>query len=172
MLLAAAFALGGCGSSDGGPPSKEVQASLAPPPIGKLHGNAADRAEAICRDDLEKVDVLARRLPEELANNRGPNAVTELLVTPGVRILNGEAKDLESLESAASPGFELFVGLFDPVIELAEQRVEAGNAGDTSRAHSLELLIAELQDEQSTIARRLGLKACAINFTEALGGRR
>jgi hypothetical protein len=43
-------------------------------------------------------------------------------------------------------------------------------ANDAPRSHELELIIDELGQEQSAIARSLGFKACALSFTDSLGG--
>ncbi len=70
-----------------------------------------------------------------------------------------------------SSQFNLYVGLFEPTIELAEQRLEAGRSGEPERGQALERLIAGLGDKQVSIAAELGLDACEISFTKALGGR-
>jgi hypothetical protein len=95
------------------------------------------------------------------------------LVRPGTKILDRESSRLRELNDTPESGpVEIFIGLFDAILALAEQRIEAGQAGELERAHSLELLIADLAEQQSAAARRAGLRACMVGFTQALGGQR
>lgn len=92
---------------------------------------------------------------------------------PGAEILSREADSLRNIEpQPTSRSLEVFLGLFDPILELARQRLQAGTSGDPEQARRLELMIASLEDEQSAAARQLGLDACSVEFTNALGGAR
>jgi hypothetical protein len=139
----------------------------------KLAPIQAAEAERVCGRAVDATRNLSRHLAQALAGNRRPDAVGSQLVAPGIRILNRESSQLEPIQAASSSvEFDAYVGLFQPIIELAEQRLEAGLNGEPERGQALERLIAGLTDEQVAIAKRLKLAACGIGFTEALGGRR
>jgi len=141
--------------------------------MANLSPERAARAEAICKRSVSEINLLGQRLADALAENPGGDAIGSDLVAPGIRILDRESSRLGGLQAESdSPHFDLFVGLFDPMIELAEQRLEAGRAAEPERGQTLERLIAGLSDEQVAIARHLGLDACSVGFTAALGGRR
>lgn len=131
----------------------------------------SERAEAICRDGLRETRVLGRGLPKVLASSDSPQkGITNGLVRPGTEILSREATKLRNLEPVPnSRALEVYLGLFEPIVELARQRLEAG-VGDPEQARKLELMITSLEDEQSAAARQFGLEACAVEFIRALGG--
>jgi hypothetical protein len=170
LLVSVAFLLTGCGSSDS-PTAKQSPAGFGEDFPVELAGELAARSETICMDARREIKGVARGLPQRISGASGPDAIGEALVAPGIRILKRESSRLAKLEAPSNPPrFETFIGLFDPIIELSEQRLEAGQAGDLSHAHSLELVIAGLTEEQAAIARGMKLKACGVDFTEALGG--
>lgn len=172
MLLLAVFLATGCGSSE----SSTTQVEGAAHPTAEtpsLNPGAAARAESICEESVRETTLLGRRLAQALAGSPSDDAIGSELVVPGIRILERELSRLERLEAAAdSSEFDVYVDLFDPIIELAEQRVEAGRTDEPERGQALERLIAGLVDEQVAIARKLELGACSVGFTEALGGQR
>lgn len=90
---------------------------------------------------------------------------------PGLQILIRESAQLRALRpSPQSATLETYLGLFDPIIELSRQRAEIDVRSSSNQVRSLELMIAELGQEQTKAARRFGLQKCALNFTQALGG--
>jgi hypothetical protein len=170
LLLLAIFFIAGCGSSDSSTTREEPVVKGDEPPA-RLDLRLAAQVEGVCRNTRVEIDGVSRRLAREIGNSSGPDAIGEALVAPGIRILRKEASQLEELPGVSgSPQLETYVGLFEPIIELAELRLEAGRAQEPERNRSLELLIAGLTEEQVTIARELGLDACSVGFTEALGG--
>jgi len=93
---------------------------------------------------------------------------TQELVKPAIPILERSARRLRALkQKATSVKFDSYVTLFDPIVSLARDRVRAGEAGDTGRAHTLELLLVELSTLQRSLAREAGLKTCDVDFIEA-----
>jgi hypothetical protein len=131
----------------------------------------ARRAEAICRRSVAAAQAVGRVLPEAVSRAASPQVgITTALVRPGVEILSREAAALRSLgPGPRSTALQTYLGLFEPIVELAHQRLQAGLASEFERARELEVLIAGLADEQSTAARRYGFHACSIEFTRALG---
>jgi hypothetical protein len=67
---------------------------------------------------------------------------------------------------AASVKFESYVALFDPIVSVVRDRVQAGETGDSTRAHELELLLVDLSKLQRSLAREAGLKTCDVDFIE------
>jgi hypothetical protein len=175
IALTAAMAVGGCGSN-GGSDTAATSTASTPVPHGAAPGLDKDvyvrRAEAICRRSVAKTQALGRRIPEIVSSAPSPQqGITNGLVGPGITILSDQAAELRSLgPPPASPELATYLGMFDPIIELAQQRLQAGRAGDSSQAHRLELMVAALGGEQSTFARAYGLRACSVDFNTALGG--
>jgi hypothetical protein len=128
--------------------------------------------EAICRQSTLETRALRRKLPEAFSRSASPqDAITNGIVKPGIEILSHESTRLRDLGvSPSSSSLKIYLGLFEPIVELARQRLQVGTAGENERAHSLELLIAGLEDEQSAAARRVGLDACSVGFNRALEG--
>ena len=65
--------------------------------------------------------------------------------------------------------FSTYIGLFEPVLSLAYQRLAAGEAPDDGTAHEIETLIGSLTSEQARLAASLGLTACETDFFDSLG---
>jgi hypothetical protein len=169
LLLSVAFLASGCGSSDT-PTAEQGSADPGEDSPAKLAPELAARSESICRDAQREIRGIAHGLPERISGAAGVDAIGEALVVPGIRILKRESSRLATLEEPSNPSrFETFTGLFDPIIELSEQRLEAGQVGELSRAHALELLIAGLTEDQAAVASGMGLSACGVDFTQALG---
>jgi hypothetical protein len=174
-VLATALAFSGCGANESESSSTTVTApapaarSAAP---GLAEAVYVRRAEAICRRGVARTQALGRRLPEIVSRAPSPQqGITSGVVGAGIAILGEEAAALRSLgPPPASPALETYLGLFDPILELARQRLQAGNVGDSERARRLELMISSLGQEQSAAAKRFGLRACSIEFNAALGG--
>ncbi|MGN6257527.1 MAG: hypothetical protein ACTHN3_07235 [Solirubrobacterales bacterium] len=99
--------------------------------------------------------------------------VATTLVKPGIRILEREAQDLGGIRPIpASSQLHTYLGLFAPITELSQQLLAALEASDGRQSRKLELLIAELSDEQTAVAESMGFHSCSIGFTMALGGAR
>jgi hypothetical protein len=175
LTLGIAAIFFGCGGSDGAAPattagSVDADAHRSAPRIDR--DRYVERAEAICSRSLRETRTLSRDLPEVIAGSASPQeGITNGLVRPGIGILSREAAELRDIEPVpSSRALKLYLGLFDPIVELSRQRLQVGTAGEPERARNLELMIAELGSEQSVAARRFGLRACAVPFTRALGG--
>ena len=169
LLLLFMFLLTGCGSSDG-PAAKESAAGAEKELPAKADAALAARSEAICKDTQREIKKLGRGLAQRISAASGLDAIGEALVAPGIRILTRESSRLARLEEPSNPPrFQTYTGLFDPIIELSQQRLDAGRAGELSRGRDLELLIAGLTEKQAAVARELGLSACGVDFTQALG---
>lgn len=172
MLLAISLIAAGCGSSgDSTSPGAASGSQEAEPSPVELEDSLVVQAETICKQGGREIDRLARNLSQEIASSPSRDVIGEVLVEPGIRILNRQSSRLGELtEASDSPQFVTYVGLFEPVLELAELRLEAGRAEEPERGQALERLISDLEDEQSALAKELGLDACGVRFVEALGG--
>lgn len=136
------------------------------------HPRYFKQAEAICAQGIRETRLVGAKLPARIGQAPTPEAGVDTgLVKPGIAILDREATSLRRLEPRpGSSQLEIFLGLYDPIIALARERLRAGLAHERQRARSLELLIASLGDEQSAAARAFGFRACAVGFTRALRG--
>jgi hypothetical protein len=157
-LALAALALGGCGgASESTSPDFSTGASA-------VSGAHVARANRICAEmiaDARRIDVRFRRAPH--AGIDLLTLTTERLVKPAIPLLEASSARLRALE-VANVNFESYVALFDPIVSLARDRAGAGEAGDSDRAHILELLLLELGSLQHRLAHKAGLKACDVDF--------
>lgn len=166
--ISAVILLCSCGGGASRPPAETGKQSTGKAADAIASDAFAKHAEGVCRRSLAATRVLGRRLPRILSGSSFPQeAVTSGLVKPGVAILSNEAARMRALGTPESRALQTYVGLFEPIVELGLQRLDVG-VGEIDRVHSLERLIAGLENDQSAIARRSGLKACAISFNRAL----
>ena len=131
----------------------------------RAYAIAADR---ICAGMIAESRRMAARfgsLPD-----RGLSALTlttRELVAPALPILERSASRLRALEKEAnSLSFDSYVSLYDPIVAVVRDRVEAGNAGDDTRAHALELQMIDLSSLQRKLALEAGLKTCDVDFIQ------
>jgi hypothetical protein len=168
------MAVGGCLGCGGSDETAQTAArtSANPPPSSRAQRVFVARAESICRKALVEIHGLSGGLPQAIRQSGNPSdPIVGALVEPGIEILTSESNQLRALRLIPdSPALETYLGLFDPIVELAHQRAEIDITVDSNHVRSLELLITELGQEQTQAARELGLKKCAIDFTQALGG--
>ncbi len=131
----------------------------------------AVRAEAICRRATSEAEPLIANLGRTVRQSGSPDqGIDRGLVRPGIRILEREDAALAKLNpTPESAVFSAYVGLFEPVLSLAHQRLEAGESLDYGTAHELEILIGSLTGEQTKLAASIGLVGCETDFFKALG---
>jgi hypothetical protein len=169
ILITTTAALSGCGGSGSGSSStlepRDEAIAAAPDPA------TARRAEAICRRAGDEAAVVAANLARRMRrSSSAEQALTEGLVRPGISVLEREGADLGALHpDPESAAFSTFVGLFEPVVSLAYQRLASGEAADISTSQELEKLTATLTTEQTKLAAALGLSDCQTDFFQALG---
>jgi hypothetical protein len=164
IFILLALLLGGCGegsettAEDAATQPQDAREAGDRPYVG-----AADR---ICAGMVAD----SRRMAEHFSEmpNLGLRALTlttRELVEPALPILERSAARLRALEgSANSLPLESYVSLYDPIIAVVRERVKAGEAGDATRAHSLELQMLDLSELQRRLAREAGLKTCDVDF--------
>jgi hypothetical protein len=167
-------AVAGCGSSSSTSTGGITAAKANPGTDAANTPRAAyvTKIRAACRRAVAETGALTARLPKFFAEAPNGNvAITEGIVRQGVRIIEAEARRIRAAgpEPEATP-LAVFVGLFDPIIELGHQRLTSGEAEEVERSHQLELLVTSLSDEQAEAAAAAGLKPCSVDFTQALGG--
>jgi hypothetical protein len=115
--------------------------------------------------------VLGRKFPAAAGSSGSVGeTIATGLVRPGIAILDRRAARLRAIEpTPASEDLRVYLGLYDPIVELSRQLLQPSEANDGGRSKELELIIAALGHEQRDVARTIGFKACATTFTEALG---
>jgi hypothetical protein len=153
--IVAISALASCGRSGKAERSAVSQQALA-------------RANANCRQMLRGVRHLAKGVLSSGYTNT-LELTTEGFAKPGIRLVKREARRQQALRPAiADPRFSLYAELFDPIIVLAEQRLQAGQAREIARSQLLQDLLTGLGAEQRQAARNAGLRACNVDFLEAM----
>lgn len=174
-VLAVAVILAGCDSSGSG--DTETATETRTSRSGEAHSGVeparyARRAERVCARAVRETHRVGRRLSEVVSSSATPEAaITNGVVKPGIEILEREGSSLRNLGQPPDPRtWEVLVGLYDPIVELARQRLQATAAGEPERARNVEQMIGRLEDERSAAARQLGLDSCSVQFSRALGG--
>lgn len=155
VAVVAITVLASCGESDEVGRSPASQQALA-------------RADGNCRKMLRAVRHLAKGvLSRGYANTL--ELTTEGFAKPGIHLVKREARRQQALQAAAAdPRYSLYAELFDPIIVLAEQRLQAGQAREIGRSQLLQDLLTSLGAEQRQAARSAGLRACNVDFLEAM----
>jgi hypothetical protein len=160
IFVLLALLLVGCG----GGAEETTQSTTAQKGESRSYVAAADRICAGMVADSRRMAVEFSRYP----NDEGLPALTVTtreLVEPALPVLERSARRLRALEQGAdSVAFASYVTLYDPIVAVVRDRVEAGEAGDATRAHALELQMLDLSGLQRQLAREAGLKACDIDF--------
>jgi hypothetical protein len=161
LATAAVAAVAGCGGGDGDSEGAREQTVAVDPEY-------AARANAICTEMRRR----KRGLVKSIGTIPGGAlaAITEGLVAPGIRILDREAARLRALQPRPdNHELETYLGLFDPILVLSEERLRTGRAGDFSTSRTLERLVTGLEQRQRGAALAAGLDQCGVEFVRALG---
>ncbi len=126
------------------------------------------RANANCRYLLRQTKQLGKGVlvgPLSAVRKR----INERVIGPGIALLERVATRQQVLQPAFhDPRFDLYANLFDPIIVLAQQRLQSGRDGNLSQSKKLEGLLASLGSEQQNAARAAGLPACDQDFEQEL----
>jgi hypothetical protein len=160
-LLVLVASVAGCGGGS----ETEATSTKADPAI-------VAKADANCRQLRRKVVKLARNA---FSGAPDPGVVTARLVRPTLVVLESFAHRQQQLaRSSENPELQLYARLFDPIVVLAHQRVQAGQeytagvAEASTVARGYENLMSSVAEEQREAARRAGLEACSIDFIRLL----
>jgi hypothetical protein len=124
-------------------------------------------AEAICSEMVAKSRQMGAEFSASASNltSDALTLTTQNLIKPAIPIVDRSSRRLRSLRpEARSVRFDAYVNLFDPILALLRERVTAGEEGDPTRAHELELQLIDLSALQRSLARRAGLKTCDVDF--------
>ena len=163
IVIALAVAIPGCGGGSGR--SGEASGGAASPAT-------IAKAEANCKRLRRQVVRLGRRA---FSGAPVPTETTERIVRPSLVLLEGFARRQQLLaKSSGDPAMLLYARLFEPIVVLAHERVStgeryaAGDSGASTLARGYENLMSTVATEQREAAQRVGLHACAIDFTSVL----
>jgi hypothetical protein len=159
LLLIVAAVLTSCGGG-----SAATTASSRSPASQR----ALVKADANCELMLREVKRLAKGvLSSGYKNNL--QLTTEGFAMPGMRVVKRMARRQQALAAAIDdPRYDVYAGLFNPIIILAEKRVRAGQDEDLATSINLQERLTTLGIEQQLAANKAGLPACEINFLEAM----
>jgi hypothetical protein len=174
-VVALALAVAGCGGGDDETTTvaPAAQQERTPPEQDPTLSPAyVKRGEAICTDMVAaaKRRGLAFRSQKEFPSD--PLQLTTSLIAPAIPILASSAKRFRALGASDNPDFEAYVGVYDPILALLRQRVEAGEDGDRERAQELDLQLLDMVALQRQLASSSGLGACDVDFIEAFANPR
>jgi hypothetical protein len=151
----------GCGGG-GSKSTTASSATTSPSAATPVPPAVAAKANANCRALVAETKRVALGTLHKYGNNL--DAVTAI-VSNGIPVLERVAARQRALQGVAhSPAFDLYVGLFDPIIVLLQQRQAVGKAPDLVEARRLNGLAAGLSVEQRHAARNAGLADCDVNF--------
>jgi hypothetical protein len=146
--------------SSGGAKEPEGGASMAyVKPAEATCERLLAEARQIGRSFVHKVIEVNATNPEEFEMSK--------LIRPGVRSLERIAARFRAIEKRhPNPNFDVYVGLYEPLLQLAHLRLAAGD--DQAEGKNLERQMESVGAEQRLAARQSGLKACRIDFLHAL----
>jgi hypothetical protein len=163
-ILLAVSAFAGCGSGSEATSPSTTQATASKPFV-----TAADR---VCREMQRETKQLGHGFLARVASSPQHNllrAETEILVRPGIRILDRAAARLRAVdERSEDPSLSVYVDLYEPLLQLAKLRLAAGEAEDLASAKNLEGQMEQIGAEQRVAARIAGLRDCRVDFLHAL----
>lgn len=158
-----ALALAGCGTGSS-EPSHLISTPTRSPYIA--------RANQICGMMLRETRQLGRRFIKAVAATDQPSLLaleTKALLGPGLGVLDRASKQLRAVSARAQDAaLGVYVGLFEPIIQLGELRLHAGRTGNFAESQNLEQQMEQLGEEQRTAARLAGARTCGVNFLHAL----
>jgi hypothetical protein len=170
-VLALVLAFAGCGGGDdetttAAPPvQREGTSQKQDPPPSSAY---VERAEAVCADMVAEAKRLGRAFQEREEFPSDPLQTTTQLIAPAIPLLTTSASRLRALEDeSGDPDFEAYVGVYDPILALLRQRVEAGKDGDREQAQDLDSQLLDMVALQRQLAAATGLDACDVDFIEA-----
>jgi hypothetical protein len=163
LVALVALLLGGCGG--------DSTTTVSEAPGDASTAESGDRAYVAAADHVcAGMIAESRRMGTRFTNQPAGQGdaltlTTRELVEPALPILERSAGRLRALEGRAnSLALKSYVALYDPIIAVVRDRVEAGEAGDATRAHALELQMLDLSEIQRQVAHEAGLKTCDVDF--------
>lgn len=171
-LTLVALALAGCGGGDDATTAPADRAPAKPPeqqPTVPSNDAYIEQAEAICADMVAEAGRLGAALRKREEFPGDPlKLTTRHLIAPAIPVVAASAKRLRALEDESTdPDFAAYVGVYDPILALLRQRVEAGEGGERERAKDLEAQIVNLAVLQQRLALAAGLDDCDVDFVQA-----
>lgn len=164
-VLLCALALAACG---GGGEDRTEAAGGGGSPEARVPAKVLAKANATCKQLLHDVkqvgkDVLSAGYPTTTA------LFSQGFFAPAMRLLERTANRQQDLErETENSHFHRYAGLFDPILVLAGQSLRATRSGNSAKAKQLEGSLEGLGEEQRKAARLAGLRACDVDFVDAM----
>jgi hypothetical protein len=154
----------GCGggdNGDGGTTASADDSEVAVPAAILARANTNCRQAAVLLRRLTKGAVKRYPLLSE--------AVNEGVVRPGLSLMERQARRQGALAAAAdNPDFDRYVELYQPMIVLTRQFLQAARAHNIERAKRLAALVTGLRVEQRLAARAAGLTDCDVDLVDVI----
>jgi len=164
--LIAVLVLAGCGSGGGA----STTATGAAPPAAVATRQARE-VESVCKRMTAEAGRLGSKVLATTDVGEYESTLeftTEALIVPALPVVEARAAELRAIRGAAAePKLSAFVNLFDPILALLQDRVQAGRQGESEEAHQLELQLIDLGQIQHALAEEAGLKGCEVDLVGA-----
>ena len=172
LIAAAGCGGGGGGSAETDPPAGAPETTAGGPGAVPSKEEYIRRADAICR----RAAAETRRLREQVLTQPLPEsgnsyaAFTKLILPPGIAVHEREARRLRALPRPEEDGEVLnaYLGQFDVVGALLQERLRVGLQGDSAESQALEQAILGVAEEQLQSARSFGFSDCAVRLDRVL----
>lgn len=169
-LMLVTLALAGCGGGDEATTSA-VTATEAEVPRGQDPSSSfayVKPAEAVCAEMVAEAKRLGMATQKKKEFPSDPLRTTTQLIAPSIPVVAASARRLRALQDrSATPDFEAYVKVYDPILALLRQRIAAGEAGERQRAKDLELQLLDLITLQRQLARTAGVDGCDVDLIQA-----
>jgi outer membrane murein-binding lipoprotein Lpp len=165
-LVVVACLLAGCGSG-GGTTGATTTASTISAAAAKQQKGEAD---AICTRMIAEAHRLGRKA---LAAGVGEydntlEFTTDGLIAPALPVVERSVRELRAVTTeAGEPQLDGYVAMWDPILSLLIERVQAGRQGEGEQAHQIEEQLIELAGIQKDLAKEAGLKVCTVNLIDS-----
>lgn len=162
-LVVVACLLAGCGSG-GGTTGDVTTATTISTAAAKQQRREAD---AVCTRMVAEAHRLGRKaLSVGVSDyNSTLEFTTDGLIAPAVPAVERSVRELRAVTAeGGEPQLDGYVAMWDPILSLLIERVQAGREGDADGAHQLEEQLIELAGIQKRLAREAGLKVCTVNL--------
>lgn len=167
--------LAACGGSSGSSSSVAQSTAGGAETIGRADAGPADYvapANSVCRKMLRQAKQLGSEFATRFSRTRNPNlaaAAPRLLFKPGVAVIERSAARMRAVEAQHSdPRFAIYVGLYDPLVQLSRLMLSAAEEGDIAETRNLQVQMEGIGAEQRTAARLAGIRDCQVDFLHAL----
>jgi hypothetical protein len=161
-LVVVACLLAGCGSSG------ETTGEATAPTVSSAEAQQQRReTDAVCTRMVAEAHRLGRKALSVSPGDYESTLefTTDGLIAPALPSLEKSVRELRAVTAeGGEPQLDGYVAMWDPILSLLIERVQAGREGDIDGSHQLEEQLIELAAIQRRLAKEAGLKVCTVNL--------